>query len=78
MVVGGQGDALPVGREAGAEELRVDALVRELEDPVSAAGILLDEATRTVAEIAARTRGQSGQAARASAAAEAQVPPDGV
>lgn len=51
--------------------------LRDLEDPVSAAEILLDEATRTVAEIAVRNRG-SGQAVRASAAGEGLVPPDGV
>jgi carboxyl-terminal processing protease len=51
--------------------------LEEVEDPVSADGILLDEATRTVAEIAARQRGQSAPAARASAAANPALP-DGV
>jgi hypothetical protein len=45
---------------------------------VSAAAILLDEATRTVAEIAARLRGQSGPAARTSSAGANPAPPDGV
>jgi carboxyl-terminal processing protease len=52
--------------------------LREVEEPVSAAGILLDEATRTVAEIAARLRGQSGPAARTSSAGANPAPPDGV
>ena len=49
--------------------------LQELENPVSAAGILLDEATRTVAEIAARQRGPS---ARTSAAGANPAVPDGV
>lgn len=54
--------------------------LQDVEEPVSAAGILLDEATRTVAEIAARQRVQSGAAARTSAAGAGATPalPDGV
>jgi len=52
--------------------------LQELEEPVSAAGILLDEATRTVAEIAAREGSQSGSANRTSSAGAAPAPPDGV
>jgi carboxyl-terminal processing protease len=52
--------------------------LQDLENPVSAAGILLDEATRTVAEIAARQRGQSSPASRTSAAGANPSSPDGV
>jgi carboxyl-terminal processing protease len=51
--------------------------LKELEDPVSSAEILLDEATRTVAEIALRQQGQSGAAARTSAAGGTPAAPDG-